>query len=679
MEFDLARLVNQRVQMLLAIVSLLPAVVVAQHVQVYDGKKFYRVDDERLRTLTIREWQIRLYKTAADHAAGRSWGTISRRSADACLEELRKQREEYVRFLRHSGGQDDGTGGGWRFVSQPYAVVDRGALTARTDAADDDRQQQAREAEARRQADAERKARQEEAAAQQRQREQQVEQLRRQAEDARREREQRMRDIERKAEERRQNEAQARILDRTVARLEQLQTQANAINSVFTQLSELLQAQVERDALREEIREAKREEERARREAEREERDERERLERLRLEQRMEEREAAREAADDAARRAPAPTPSSPAGVRELGDAPLPMDWTDSGPAAPPGGRVDTSAGTAPSSPAPRPSADVSQPPPQPPTPKFAEYGRLFDGTAARGAAKDAGKGTFADVAAAAERDEAAVLGGLLSNRSAEARRAVDDGAALRSLLDDAKLAQDAAEQVRRGEAGSDAERGVLDRLFDRYTSERDARIAGDSARGVATGRALEDAFDRWQQANPDRIPETVRAEGDAWRMLFARGASGDLAGHVKGHVEFAERWVFDRIDANTATPPPAATDGGRSGAPARLPSRSAGPLPAAEREAIDAAQRATRAAAAAGSLRERSVHLRQVLRATAILPTPPAARRSVLYLRAAAAVDLADPVACREVRAQLRADRADNELTDQERALLRALEDQCK
>lgn len=662
----------------------------AQQIQVYDGNKFYRVDDERLRSLRIREWQIRLYNSAADHAAGRIRGLITGSSADHCLEQLRKRREEYTRWLRFTNAQDDGTGGGWRYVSQPFAVVDRGALSAMGDEGGTESNRVAIEAERRRQADVERRQRQaQQAEARQRERAAQQERLRQQAESARQDRERRMEEVERISSEREQSEEKARIIERTVQRLERLQSEADAYNRAFTQIGELIQAQMERDQLRDEIRDAKRAEERARSEATREQRAEQRELERL--EQLMEERAAAQDAeevsgSESLPTESPRVSPSR-AAVSEIGSQPA-LDSSE--PYASPGtGATVGSSGRAAANPslaAPRsdgaPSVETADAVPlaSPQPSKFPEYGRLLKSDPKAREERSTAGSPLADLLGAADADEAAVLGRVLSSRGEGARQAVSDGTVLRGLLDDVRLARDVQEQVGGERAGSDTERSVLGRLFDRYASERDGRIAGNAAPGVAIGRAIEGAADQFQQDNADRIPESVRAEGDAWRMLFARGASGDLVGHVKGHVEFAERWVFDRIDAATRATPVAPQPGsGSAGSspPRNMPSSSL--LDPAERDTLDVAQQAARAAANASSLRERSVQLRRVLRATSTLPLPPQARRSVLYLRAAAAMDLADGAVCREVRSQIRSDGADMDPNEQERALLRALEEQCK
>jgi hypothetical protein len=88
--------------------------------------------------------------------------------------------------------------------------------------------------------------------------------------------------------------------------------------------------------------------------------------------------------------------------------------------------------------------------------------------------------------------------------------------------------------------------------IRERYNRERDARLLGPTAVGPAgAARARAGALDYLQEnVFAGSIPESVRMQGDAWRMLFLPRAVGDTMGAVHGHVAFAERWVFSRIDA---------------------------------------------------------------------------------------------------------------------------------
>ncbi len=531
---------------------------------VHDGSSFRNVEQQQLATLKVITWRIRLYKTAERQATGLNWGVIEGPSAENCMEQLRKCREEHRRLLEAARLQDDGSWGGYRFVSKPFAVVARGAFGP--SAAEQLQQAQARrEQEARAaQAQAQLAARQEE--------------IRQQLQRTSQERQRRESEARAREAACRQAEQQQRIYAGTVARLEALQAQQQAINSAFDQLQELMRAKFEKERLEDEARAAREEEREASREAARIAQQEQALQEQLQREQ-------------QAAEAATASAPSVPSPIAAQEEA-LPDPASGSGvvfrPAAAPGstllGRV------------------LSQDPP----------------------------------AAAASQDE-------LRDKSA--------GWLLRRL----------------------------------YNQERDTRLLGeDAARALGRGRILEAEADFVQnEVLKDSIPENVRMEGDAWRLLFARGASGDLVGHVNGHVDFADRWIFDRLDVSAPAVPSGNVSAGNAPAPVRpRPSPTSGAAAAtptaSDSDRVEAVRRQVEAVRTAPTGEPRRQQLRRLIQDTQAVPADATKRRGFLYIRAAAAVDLADAEACREARRALQAAGADQPADDMERRILNALDQQA-
>jgi hypothetical protein len=508
--------------------------------------------------------------------------------------------------------------------------------------------------------------RREQAAAQQRAQQEalqrardQAAELRRQAEQASRERQARNSEAMQKAAARQQAEAQAKIASNLASKLERLQAQSNAINQAFQQIGELIQAQMERDRMESEARAAREEEREARREEQRQ----------AALEQQLREQADAAARAQPQVADIPTPSPMSAPGESEGGAQPEP----EVAPAvSSPSPSAKAGAGSSLQPPQPQPA----QPQPaqaQPPQPSYSRF--LPDQTAAPDPMAEA-MGSVLRTAGVSERE---VMGRVLGDLGPTAKDAVDDAKAIQRVIDDSKLARDTVREVRgEGDEGSTSPgQGILDRLYRRYSGERDGRLFGSDARTLGKGRAMEETMDRLQQRYADRIPETVRVETDAWRMLFARGASGDLVGHAKGHVDFAQRWVFDRMDL--ASPGTGSGTGAQPSAPSRPLLSTPTYSPTDDRESLREAQRAARAVSEAPDLQTRARHLHRVLDATDVLPTNTAARRDALYLRAAAAMDLGDPDTCRRVRFELRVYHADQEPTERERVLLRALEQECQ
>ncbi len=288
--------------------------------------------------------------------------------------------------------------------------------------------------------------------------------------------------------------------------------------------------------------------------------------------------------------------------------------------------------------------------------------------------------------------------------------------------------------------------------LRERYNREREARILGVSAVAPASAaRARAGALDYVQEhVLASSIPESVRLEGDAWRMLFLPRAVGDTMGAANGHVAFAERWVFARVDAelplessqvagsskgggisrtsgagaatSASTQPmlapaiagqpsadtglggPQAGTAGVSGvaggssttstsrvgsagprtgsrdalgsvsANASGESRSGSALtPRLSESRIAQARAMAQWASRASSDDEHLLATLSLLEATDESNWPEASR-SMLYLHAAAALDLRDPEACRKALAALQRRNADQSPTEQERQILEAL-----
>lgn len=637
----------------LALALAAPRIADGALVVVFDGSKFRRVDEERLASMRIIEWRIDGYSSAERRAAGRASAAHNAATAEQCTRYVREARAEFAKVNRFAGLDPNQGYFEWRFASAPYAVVDRKAFEVEEDAA-----KAARELEEKRKRDQ---------AAMQAEAEQirakalaQQQEAQRQLEKATLERQRRENEAHIKEQARIQAEREQKIISSTVAKLESLRAQEEAITGAFRQIAELIQAKMEQDEREAEAREAREEARLARREAER----------LAEREQQLQEKlEQARQAAEDRIGFDSGPTEHGATGA---GDTSAPLAAPDPEEA---GGLSPSPSAAAPASP-PRPSFaallqsagdEGDEPASGGASGVLGWFGGLFSGSSSTGSVPNAPGGASA---------MQALFGG-------GGAKADERPSAFRSLFSkDPEVAEEAKDSLK--------EQALWWLVENRYYEEHDTRIVGaDAASKMDKMRLAESGADYLQNEVLDQsIPESVRIQGDAWRLLFLRGASGDMMGHATGHVDFMERWVLDRIEteARDPLPPPqsgpsstgSTTSGpssaGVGSASAPNPTPSA-PMSASDRALVSVIDQRTRQANTAADAQARVVQLRLLLQESTTLPSHPEARRGVLYLRAAAALDLQDRDACMSARRALAAERADQAMSERERRLIEDLD----